>query len=72
MDRMDGEGGLMTLRESVLVGWKDVLSSDLGVTEYMLRRLVKSGALKRVRLKGMTYGKFRREDVLRVVGARNG
>jgi hypothetical protein len=61
----------MKLREAVLVGWKDVVESDLGITDYALRRLVKAGALRRVKLKGMKCGKFLREDVVGLV-ARKG
>ena len=46
----------------------DILHGGLGVTQYALDKAIRHGVLQRRVFPGMSYGRFSREDVVRLFG----
>lgn len=65
---MTREETCMTLRQTVFVSRKDVLTAGIGITRKDFDKAVKSGELKRAVFPGRKYGKYERREVLRVFG----
>jgi hypothetical protein len=58
----------LNLKDSIYVTRKDILGCNAGITRAALDAAVSRRKLLRVVLPGMTYGRYRRADVVRVFG----
>jgi len=62
----------MPLVRKILLTRAEIISADVGITDYDLRKVVEAGALKRQVFAGKTRGKYLRNDVLRAFGIDEG
>lgn len=56
----------MTMPQTYYVTQKEILSAGIGITRHDLRKATNSGCLKRVTLPGGKYGKYVRDEVMKV------
>ena len=56
----------MSLPKQVYVSRAEILTSSLGITKGDMRKAIESGVLKRRVFPGKKYGKYLRDDVVRV------
>jgi hypothetical protein len=64
----DAKEGCMTLPREVFVRRADVLGAGLGISTYAFKKAVRLGLLERHVFPGMKYGRYRRDEVVRVFG----